>query len=60
MGLIIAKLLCQPYSGPQLNEATKKPNLTMLTFNCKGLGNIHKLKRALTKCDKLTSQNGIV
>jgi exonuclease III len=63
-GLIIAKLLCQQNietnPGPQINNVTRKPNLSLLTFNCNGLGNLYKMKRIFTKCDKLTSQNGII
>jgi hypothetical protein len=63
ISMIIELLLCrqnvETNPGPW-NEKSKKPNLSVITYNCNGLGNMQKLKRLLAKCTKLIKQNCIV
>ena len=45
--------------GPN-NISVLKPNLSVRTFNCNGLGNINKLRRLFAKVNKEVSLGGIV
>ena len=64
LGLIIRGLLVQQNvernPGPTEHNGKDKPNLNILTFNCNGLGNVQKLRRLLSKCNKLVNFDGIV
>ncbi len=64
LSLIIKSLLVRQNveinPGPQVNEPKTTPNLSIITFNCNGLGNCQKMRRILTKCSKLINQNTII
>jgi hypothetical protein len=46
-------------ANPGPNNGKIKPNLTLRTFNCNGLGDINKFRRVLTKLRKEVQSRGI-
>jgi hypothetical protein len=46
-------------ANPGPNNCKIKPNLTLRTFNCNGLGDINKFRRVLTKLRKEVQSGGI-
>ncbi len=59
--MIIYLLLLQygisPNSGP---ENSKKANVSFVTYNCRGLMDVRKLRRVLAKVGPLVDKNCIV
>ena len=49
----------EPNPGPE-GDKSNKPNFTVRTYNCNGLGNIDKFRRVLIKAGKEVQKGGII